>query len=135
MRANADSTMLTALTRPAAKAAAISPAVVQAKSNAFFSSTEHRGRLGLVGERETVDESRMLKQQLQIKGDGRMPSRLDRQRKRLDARGGKRLYVIGLSARNGRAGGLACRADFALRLRGLRVMPTDFPNRRVATPR
>src|SRR6516162_7117553 len=97
-RANAASTMLTALARPAAKAAAISPAVIQAKSNAVVSSTEHRGRLALVRKRKAVDQRRMLEQKLQIESDAGVPRRLHRQRQRLDARGGERAHVIGLSA-------------------------------------
>src|SRR5262249_16269932 len=98
MRANAASTMLTASARPAAKAAAISPAVIQAKSDAAVSSTEHRGRLALVRKREAVDQLRMLEQELQIEGDAGVPGGLDRQRQRLDPRGGERTHVIGLSA-------------------------------------
>src|SRR4029077_3461889 len=98
MRANAASTMLAALARPDAKAAAMSPAVIQAKSNAVVSSTEHRGRLALVRKREAVDERRMLQQELQVEGDAGVPGRLDGQRERLDTRCRKGAHVIGLAA-------------------------------------
>src|SRR5262249_40290471 len=69
-----------------------------AKSDALVSSTEHRGRLALVGKREAVDQRRMLEQELQIEGDAGPPGWLDRQRQRLDACGGERAHVIGVSA-------------------------------------
>ena len=79
--------------------------------------------LALVRKREAVDERRMLQQELQIEGDAGVPGRLDGQRERLDTGGRKGAQSSGLRLRNGRAGGLARRADFVLRLRGLRVMP------------
>ena len=54
MRASAAATMLAAVLRPAATAAAISAAVLHATSMAFASCMEHRGGLGVVGQWELV---------------------------------------------------------------------------------
>ena len=94
------STMRVALIRPAAKAAAISPADIQAKSNSLVSSTKYRPRFGLVGERECVDERRMFEKKLQIEDDRRVPGRLDRKVEHLDPDCGKNRQIIGfLTAR------------------------------------
>jgi hypothetical protein len=90
--------MLTALARPAAKAAVISPAVIQAKSKAVVSSTERRGRLALIRQREAVDDRRMLEQQLEIERNACVPGRLDWQRQGLYARGGEYAQFIGVAA-------------------------------------
>ena len=87
IRAKAASTTLWALTRPAANAAATSPAFIQAESNAVVSSTEHRRRLDVVGERKFIDPRRMFEQQLQIECHTRVPRRLDWQRQQLARRG------------------------------------------------
>ena len=81
MRASVASTMLDALARPPATAAAISAAVLQAKSSAAVSSTEHRRRLALVGQRKLVDQRGVGEEQLQIAAcTPGVPGRIDRQR-------------------------------------------------------
>ena len=98
MRESDASTMLVALIRPAAKAAAISPAVIQAKSNSLVSSTEYRPRFGLVGERECVNERRVFEEKLQIEDDRGVPGRFDRQVEHPDPDRCKSAQIIGLLA-------------------------------------
>src|SRR5208282_1198760 len=79
MRANVASTMLEALLRPAATAATMSAAVLQVKSSAGVSSTEHRRWVGVVGQQKLVNDLGMQKEQLQIEPYGGAPGRIDRQ--------------------------------------------------------
>src|SRR5271169_1559915 len=79
MRASAASTTDTALARQDDTAAAMSAAPMKSKSLAGVSSMEDRRRLGLVGQREFLDQGRVAQDQPQIEFDVFLPGRVDRQ--------------------------------------------------------
>src|ERR1700733_4258920 len=102
MRASAASTTLTALARPDATAAAISAAVAKSKSVAGVSSIKYRRRLGIVRQREFVDQSRVTQNQSQIESHAGLPGRIEFQPERLCARRDHRRLLGFLSDLRGR---------------------------------
>src|SRR6202040_2282729 len=77
MRASVASTICVALTRPAVTAAAIEAAESQAKSPAAVSSMEDRCGLGIVWQREFVDQRCMAQDQAQIERNALVPRRIE----------------------------------------------------------
>jgi hypothetical protein len=95
MRASVAVTTLDALIWPAATAAPISAAVLQAKSTAGVSSMEYRRRFGIVGERKFIDQRRKSQNQLKIEFDPVVPGWINRQSESLRARHDQGIYDIG----------------------------------------
>ena len=60
---------------------------------------EHWRGLGVVGQREFVDQRRMTQDQLQIEFDAGLPGRIERQPERLRARGDQRIDGVRLRRR------------------------------------
>src|SRR5579864_1650965 len=116
MRASVASMICVALTRPAATAAATEAAESQAKSPAAVSSMEDRRRLGIVRQREFVDQRRVAQDQTQIERDAVVPGRIESETERLRACRNER--VAGISRLRL---GVCASGSRALGVRGFRL--------------